>query len=149
MNNSEDNYDQFISTLHTNYPDLFESNYGGVETGEGWWPLIESLCKLIHHHVKTTNERRELLLEDNPYNLAIPDEIEKVKVLQIKEKFGGLRFYYNGGDEFIDGAVRLAELISYKTCETCGNPGSARTGGWVKTLCETHHQEREERKAKQ
>ena len=64
-----------------------------------------------------------------------------IRVEQIKEKFGGLRFYYSGGDEYIDGMVRMAEVWAGTTCETCGNKGKRRDGGWIRTLCDTHEAE--------
>jgi hypothetical protein len=67
-------------------------------------------------------------------------------VAQIKEKFGGLRFYYDGGDDVINGMVRMAEAWAGHTCEECGAPGTSRDGGWIKTLCDTHHNLRESRK---
>jgi hypothetical protein len=65
----------------------------------------------------------------------------KVTVLQVKEKFGGLRFYYAGGDDYVYGVVNMAECQSVVTCEVCGNHGKRRSGGWVKTLCDTHAKE--------
>jgi len=65
-------------------------------------------------------------------------------VSQVKEKFGGLRYYAHPGEadpetseRFYD-LIREAEAKSYKTCECCGQPGRlARRGGggWYKTLC--------------
>jgi len=78
----------------------------------------------------------------------IPDwrkNLEYIKspvAVQVKEKFGTLRFYYDGGDRYIDGLVNMAESMSAVTCEVCGNPGKIRTGGWVRTLCDTHAVER-------
>jgi hypothetical protein len=68
----------------------------------------------------------------------IPDLIQQVVAVQIKEKFGTLRFYYNGGDSKIEGMVRLAESMSAVTCEECGKPGQQRSGGWIRTLCDEH-----------
>ena len=68
--------------------------------------------------------------------------------VQIKEKFGGLRFYYEGGDDQIYGMVRMAESWAAVTCEECGAPGESRSGGWIKTLCDKHEEERQERYAK-
>src|SRR3989304_5951278 len=57
-----------------------------------------------------------------------------IAVNQVKEKFGGLRFYSGGVSEDIVDAVNVriaeAEAQSYKTCETCGQPGLLRGGGW-------------------
>lgn len=70
--------------------------------------------------------------------------IRQVVASQVKEKFGTLRFYYNGGDYCIDGMVRMAESMSYRTCELCGAPGKANRHGWITTLCDTHRLERGE-----
>ncbi len=86
-----------------------------------------------------TNQRRQALLESNPYNHPIPDEVDPVQIDQIKEKFGSLRYYYTGGDEYIAGMVDLVEELSTRICERCGKPGKIRTGGWLKTLCDEHH----------
>ena len=71
---------------------------------------------------------------------TVPDSIPQVTLDQVKEKFGTLRFYYSGGDDEISGMVRMAESMSGVTCETCGNPGQQRGGGWIHTLCD-HHEE--------
>jgi hypothetical protein len=72
----------------------------------------------------------------------VPDTIPQVVVTQVKEKFGTLRFYYNGGDDIIDGMVRMAEGMSGCTCEECGKPGGRRGGGWIVTLCDEHAEAR-------
>jgi hypothetical protein len=76
---------------------------------------------------------------------AVPESIPQVTLDQVKEKFGTLRFYYTGGDDIIDGMVRMAESMSGVTCEECGNPGETKGQGWVVTLCETHRAAREEK----
>lgn len=70
----------------------------------------------------------------------VPDKISQVVITQVKEKFGSLRFYYQGGDEQIDGMVRMAESMSEVTCDECGSPGRIRPGGWLRCLCDTHAQ---------
>ena len=58
-----------------------------------------------------------------------------VKIDQIKEKYGELRFYYSGGDEQVAGMVLMAEYLCNQTCEVTGNPGVLCVrGGWYKTL---------------
>lgn len=61
-----------------------------------------------------------------------------VKIDQIKEKFGDLRFYFSGGDDQISGMVRFAEYLCGQTCEITGKKGQmcSSAGGWMKTLCE-------------
>jgi hypothetical protein len=68
----------------------------------------------------------------------VPESIPQVTLDQVKEKFGTLRFYYTGGDDVIDGMVRMAESMSGVTCEECGNPGERRGGGWIYTACNAH-----------
>lgn len=63
----------------------------------------------------------------------------------IKEKFGGLRYYFTPSLPWDDITVRImddvvsaAEYRCSYTCEVCGERGRARPGGWVKTLCDEH-----------
>jgi hypothetical protein len=90
-----------------------------ISCDEGWFPLIERL-------------HRDIVKVDPDY-----------KIYQIKEKFGGLRFYYAPSNpdfsEQIDNLIRNAERISLLTCELTGKPGELmRQGksGYFKTL---HH----------
>ena len=64
--------------------------------------------------------------------------MQQVVAVQVKEKFGTLRFYYSGGNEYVSGLVAMAESMSGVTCEMCGTPGRLQGRGWVKTLCEQH-----------
>jgi len=75
--------------------------------------------------------------------------IPQVVASQVKEKFGGLRFYYTGGDDTIDGMVRMAESWAYNTCESCGQPGELSpksTGkgitGWMHIHCQACEDQR-------
>ena len=75
---------------------------------------------------------------------TVPEVIPQVTLDQVKEKFGTLRFYYTGGDDYISGLVSMAESMSGVTCEECGSPGKTHGGGWVRTLCDVHEAERQE-----
>jgi hypothetical protein len=111
------------------FPKMFSGKYGGIAVGAGWFDLLNSTCQIIQSH-----------LDWKP-------DVPQVVVEQVKEKFGTLRFYYQGGDEFIQGVVALAEHMSGKICEECGAPGATGGTGWVTTLCETHRTEREQKRA--
>lgn len=63
-------------------------------------------------------------------------------VFQVKEKFGGLRFYIGSGNEIIWELISQAEKDSFHICEDCGEPGKLRTDGWWKTLCDIHGKDR-------
>lgn len=139
--NEEDRYEAFSKRMEDRFPTMFSEPYGGFAIGEGWWPIIEALCGQIDSYTKWRTNTREALLKDNPYGHSIPDVITPVTVAQIKEKFGGLRFYYDGGDEHISGMVRMAEVWAHCSCEECGSPGTSGGKGWIKTLCPTHRAE--------
>lgn len=113
----------------------------GFDHGDGWFNIIDQLCGNIQHHIDWRDHQRKVLLQNNTYNVEIPDEVRQVVAEQVKEKFGTLRFYYRGGDEEISGMVRMAEAMSGVTCETCGNPGKTRGHGWVYTACDAHTRE--------
>lgn len=139
---TEQDYDVFVDRLHQRYPEMFSGQYGGVAVGVGWWPIIESLCSQIDSHLKHRNGLAK----------QYPDQhkpVPQVVVEQIKEKFGGLRFYYQGGDDTVYGMVRMAESWAGRSCEDCGNVGKRQGEGWVRTLCDFHIAEREALSAEQ
>jgi hypothetical protein len=98
------------------------------------WAAFDEYYK--HINIQSRDEYKERVL--NAEFQSIPDAIPQVVAVQVKEKFGGLRFYYNGGDDYIRGLASMAESMSTSTCEECGAPGSTRSGGWVRTLCDVH-----------
>lgn len=151
MNKTLDNY------LCESYPRIFiersksvqESCMGrGFECGNGWFPLIDSLCHNIQEHIDWNNR---YCFEDDTNKLGLAPKkktVKKVKnkrklipqfvALQVKEKFGGLRIYHGGGDEYCQGAVDMAASLSYSVCEICGNGGPrvvGHTEGWIRSIC--------------
>lgn len=62
-------------------------------------------------------------------------------ILQVKEKFGTLRFYIGSGNEALWARISEAENLSAVTCEVCGEPGQQYYDGWITTLCPTHAKE--------
>jgi hypothetical protein len=60
------------------------------------------------------------------------------QICQVKEKFGGLRFYINDAPEEVWQLIDKYERLSQGVCEKCGEPGSLNRTGWWKTLCENH-----------
>ena len=99
----------------------------GLECDDGWFDLVSVLCHNIQSHVdwKSSTLSSEELASLQPV------------IDQVKEKFGGLRFYVTGGDETIEGMIRMAESMSYKLCERCGNKGNLRSGDWIRTSCDS------------
>lgn len=85
----------------------------GFGCGDGWYQLLWDLCEKI-----------EPLAGDD------------FEIVQVKEKFGGLRFYVQGGLAGILDLIYDAEQQSEATCERCGKPGTIRNGGWLRCLCD-------------
>ena len=109
--------------------------YWGFEHGDGWYAIVESLCSNIQSHVDWKRRGEQFKdLSDQEF-----DEEHQTVAVQVKEKFGGLRFYVNNDDDYIRGAISMAESMSYRTCEVCGNAGNSRGGGWIRTLCDGCH----------
>ena len=135
----------------------------GFECGDGWYVLLNELMYSIKSHVKNENRNRDYQMKwkfgtwlqvisfrhGNKYNrlnklikwsfMKMPrgaPHIHFPRITQVKEKFGGLRFYYDGGDNVISGMVSLTESLSYRTCETCGSTKDVgQTKGWITTIC--------------
>ena len=122
----------------------------GIACGDGWYNIIDTLCAHIQLEVDSPHEdiiKYTEYLEDP----GLPEAtvtyfqqqviesrkrvIPQVEATQVKEKFGGLRFYIMGGNEKIDALISFAESMSECTCEECGRPGTQNAGGWIKTLC--------------
>lgn len=110
------------------YPEIFSGKYGGFAHGDGWFNILNMMCRNIQSYLRWK-----------------PD-VPQVVAQQVKEKFGTLRFYYQGGDEYINGLTSMAEAMSEVTCEECGNPGTLRHGGWVHTYCDSCQEEHEQKK---
>jgi hypothetical protein len=125
------------------YPLIFKNRHGdiretlmcfGFEHGDGWYQILDSLCGNIQSYIDWNNKNF-----DKGYTQY--KQIPQVVAVQVKEKFGGLRFYYDGGDDHISGMVRMAESWASHTCEVCGAPGKLRGQGWVYTACDLHTKE--------
>lgn len=119
-----------LEELRNKYPDMFTERFW-FECGDGWYNILFSLLWRINKH-------EEHVRSNNAYRVKHgqnPVEYQKVKIIQVKSKFGTLRFYIDGGDEYVRGAIALAEDLTSKTCEDCGMPGKVYTDGWWVVQC--------------
>ena len=130
--------DELDKKLCEKYPKIFAERNGdmrttamcwGFEHSDGWYNIIDLLCNNIQRYLDWKNKTEEV--------------VPQVVAEQVKEKFGTLRFYYRGGDDYTRGLVSMAESMSGVTCEVCGGSGKQRGGGWIKTLCDEHTKGRE------
>lgn len=121
--------------LSTRFPSQFAGAHIGHDWPDGWHALVEEAC------------------------LRVAQSGDDAYWVQIKEKFGGLRLYLEGGPiradiQTQDGPVCITvtdgmrtslslheqidaiEKRSFETCVCCGGLGRlSQRGGWLITLC--------------
>ncbi len=89
----------------------------GICVDDGWYWLINQLCNYLQSDIDHNNQ-------------------PQIKAAQVKEKFGGLRFYVDSGTIEQYAIIHFTENLSYTICEICGSTkGVIQTKGWVKTIC--------------
>ena len=120
-------------------------NEMATQAKAGNFDLFEETMKALPNDEYKEKRLAEIVAGDFR---PVPESIPQVTLDQVKEKFGTLRFYYSGGDDYISGMVSLAESMTGVTCESCGNIGERRGGGWVHTYCEPCEIKREEARKK-
>lgn len=146
MNESEDLPPRHVTALQESYPRLFARGTRlEVDFPPGWAGILHALCASI-----------DRVLDDR---LAA-----EFGVVQVKEKFGTLRFYYAFAGEAkvtvdihrpegirrvsidptypaafpaaaVDAFIATAERQSATTCARCGAPGLLRTNCWMRVTC--------------
>jgi hypothetical protein len=149
--------------LHQKYPAIFR-NQCGFGIGDGWYAIIDTTCAAMTEAYSTcihVDEERAKALDIKPqidsdghpyYPLRI--ECPQVVAVQIKEKYGTLRFYFrlefdprfqelafgknpmleatriaHGYDSFMAGIEHMAETLSARTCEETGREGELHVSG--------------------
>jgi hypothetical protein len=113
--------------LRADFPELFRVTKGnemksfpvfGFQCDSGWFPLLYEACNELNN------------IRERPGR--------RIRIDQIKEKFGTLRFYISGGVDEADEIIAVAQKRSAKTCEVCGRPATLCTVGWYRTQCDDH-----------
>jgi len=138
--------------------DLTEPIQYGITCGDGWYDLLNDLLRNIRRHIENDylsqmhkhkykftqwlqiklRSKNLIKAADFINNRAPKSKPKKIefRITQIKSKFGGLRFYYNNGDETIRGMVQFAESFSWRVCEKCGTTKNiGATTQWIETIC--------------
>lgn len=97
----------------------------GFDVGDGWYHLLDVLCEELQRET----------------DQGAP----QVVASQVKEKFGGLRFYVESANARQMAMIDIAEALSLRVCDVCGSPGTLgeSTTGWLSTRCEAHQDTRE------
>jgi hypothetical protein len=126
-------------SLKDNYPTVFEllndppddddeltptiSLYG-CQCDDGWYRLIDSVAAELERYNDRTDE-------------------EPVVATQVKEKFGGLRFYTNHTPDGTYAVTSHTRYLSKMVCELCGEMETSRVrknvGFRWKCLCDAHY----------
>jgi hypothetical protein len=122
---------ELADKLIQQYPEQFK-NLKYLECDDGWYEILSRLCYIVNNRID--------------YKQRLNEPLESFYWSQIKEKFGGLRAYCYGADEYIRGAIDMAESVSCITCEVTGEKGKIRykrfdedgqpIPAWVRTLCD-------------
>jgi hypothetical protein len=126
----------------------------GIACGDGWFNILDTLCAQIQSHVDSPREnliRFQRFLEESRAKNEIDNitywerQVQKTKekikrrpqieAVQVKEKYGTLRFYVNRHDDVVDAIIDFAEEMSGCTCDKCGSPASTSNKGWQETKC--------------
>ncbi|TXF99202.1 hypothetical protein [Massilia arenae] len=101
------------------YPKIFD-DCRRTMCNDGWFDLLDVLC-----------ERLQFWTDHN--------RAPQVVVSQVKEKWGELSFYGQGGNQEQDGMITMAEGMSARICEHCGKPGTTLVSGEIYlTRCQEH-----------
>lgn len=115
-------HDEFV----TGTGEIFrsEGRFRELAVGSGWFTMLWELCATLEPLARQQQAAGEIPL----------------KIVQIKEKFGGLRFYIHHGTDEAGALIDAAEARSFQICEACGEPGEVKgTAGWFATYCPKHH----------
>lgn len=111
----------FVEYTHKDYPDLIKERNLGCSTPAAWKPYIEHMLSRI----------RGLGTD--------------LTILQMKEKFGGLRVYFDGvsDNEGLYPIVEEAGMEVTTVCAVCGSKHNVKYGtransGWWLYLCDEH-----------
>ncbi len=120
--------------LYEKYPALFRQKdlpmsetcmCWGINCGDGWYGLVNRTCAKIQAYCE--------------------EQKIKVEFVQVKQKFGGLRIYFDMVGDYLDyhqnsvqEIVTDAEKASFNTCEVCGSTEGVRiddSTGWLQPMC--------------
>jgi len=129
MESNKEKIDAYLESIgglengwRTDRPSIKDAHF--FQCHQGWYPLIQ---KLIEDIIELGWDKQ---------------------VTQVKEKFGGLRFYINSASSEVHDRITEAERESYTICEMCGSSGELRQDiGWHRTLCDHHYTEIKNKKS--
>lgn len=138
---------EYNRRLCEKYPFLIPSNrWSGkrITEGAGFWP--ESPDSVPEWDYENTE------LDDMPegWRIAFGEQLcaelkaelekdgflDKYRIVQIKEKFGELRWYDNYGTVAMTRIIDKYSVMSARICLCCGKPATRITQGWIAPFCD-------------
>lgn len=120
---------QYNSQLVTLFPFMLPQSIWETEIYDGTWTYFDDIPIGWR---KAFGWEMACELRD----AAEADKLEDFYVIQIKEKFGELRFYTSETSEKVEAIIRKYEDLSRKTCVECGKPAKFISTGWICPWCE-------------
>jgi len=72
----------------------------GIETPDEWYDIIYTACEQIQG-----------MIDDNKH---LSDKFPQIEFTQVKEKWGGLRMYYDNSVDYYDGIIDMADAMVQK-----------------------------------
>ena len=118
----------------------------GLDGEEGYWPgepeehpeYDWSYTELDEMPFGWKKAFGEQICEEIMQELVEHDCVDQYRILDIKEKYGSLRWYDSGGTEKIyNEIIPKYEALSEKTCIRCGAPATKISTGWISPWCDT------------
>lgn len=98
--------------LKKKFPLLYPKNFE-FECNDGWFQILLWLSRYLEMY---TTQQNEMSVKNPQYYQPVKQTV----AVQIKQKFGTLRFYYEGGNEHIHTIIQYTEFISGYICEYTG-----------------------------
>ena len=107
----------FEADIQTTAPDdiIF---YGEYDLPDGWKLLFLQMCEDIR-------------------KASTIAELQSLRIIQVKEKFGEIRCYISGGNPAIDTIIDNYSYLSGYICRSCGNIATVVSQSWISPWCNT------------
>jgi len=115
-------------TIRQECPKLYKEGIA-FECAHGWYDIVYDLSVKIE---KILNE----YAENHKRVEGEENEIFEMFAVQVKEKYGTLRFYMSLETDEISDLIHEAEALSSQTCESCGASAKMRGTRWFEVKCD-------------
>ncbi len=102
-----------------------------IDTGDGWYWLIDNLCDQLQREIDNVVSNYSHFKEN-------AQKRPQIIAVQVKEKFGRLRFYVRSAADEQYAIIDFAESLSFVICENCGSLENIEQTkkGRIQSLCD-------------